>query len=251
MTDVIAWPPVGLTAWELADSFPQSRSVSLIGGNARTSSALRERRIATATVLGRGIDQAGAGYVRMLNRLWHGKPRLTRVQCLSAIWHLAANGLDLRSPSLNWDVGSADLLWSSGESLLWGAGPYVLTGVPGTDAGWPALVVSGLPPSVIVVRPSETVTVRGSTLTTFSRALTVTRSNAAGVATIRLETAIMFAGAVAIGRAEDIVFEAIDQPRAAMPVRGEWAFSWDFREVFADEYPDGWVEVEPWRSAGV
>ncbi|HBR41772.1 MAG TPA: hypothetical protein DD951_10740, partial [Sulfitobacter pontiacus] len=97
MTDVIAWPPFQLTGWELAEVYPQSRSVGLIEGRPRTSSAQRARRVATANITGIGTDQAGAGYVRMLNRMWAGKPNLVRVKCLSSLWYLAGGALNLRN----------------------------------------------------------------------------------------------------------------------------------------------------------
>ena len=114
MTDVIAWPPFDLTGWELAEIYPQSRSVGLIDGRPRTSSAQRARRVATANITGIGKQQAGAGYVRMLNRMWAGRPNLVRVEAHSTLWHMYRGGYDLRNNVLEWTDGGSDLLWTAG-----------------------------------------------------------------------------------------------------------------------------------------
>lgn len=249
MTNVIAWPPFGLTGWELAEVFPQSRSVGLIEGRPRTSSAQRARRVASANVAGYGPDQAGAGYVRMLNRMWAGGPQLVRVQCASSYWGLTGRRANLRSEILEWTDGGAELLWTAGGAgLLWGAGEYAPHGEPSTDGGWHSLTVTGLPPSQIVARPAERITVTDGTTTEAAYALTVARSDATGAATIRTDKpeAFTLSGLVGIGEAENIVFEAVNVPRSIKPLSGDYGFQWDFREVFADEYADGWTEVDPW-----
>ena len=42
------------------------------------------------------------------------------------------------------------------------------------------------------------------------------------------------------------MFEALGVPRAVQGVTGTFGFQWDFREVFEDEYADGWTDVNPW-----
>lgn len=247
MTNVIAWPPFGLTGWELAEVYPQSRSVGLIEGRPRTSSAQRARRVASANVAGYGPDQAGAGYVRMLNRIWAGNPQLVRVQCVP--WGLTGLRNDLRNSILEWTDGGAELLWTEGgTSLLWGDGEYALNGEPATDGTWYGLTVTGLPASRIIARPSERITVTDGTTTEAAFVLRVVRSDAAGAATIYTDKASAFtlSGLVSIGAAENIVFEAVNVPRSIKPLSGDYGFQWDFREVFEDEYSDGWTEVNPW-----
>jgi hypothetical protein len=249
MTDVIAWPPLGVTAWELTEHFPQSRSVGLIQGRARTSSAQRPRRVATAGVRGIGKDLAGAGYIRMMNRLWAGGPHLTRVTCLPTIWHLAQKGLDLTSLPLSWQHASDDLAWSyDGDDLDWYSGKYLTDGVPVTENGWHGLQVSGFPPSTIIARPSQQVAVRFQGAVETAYAMTVVRSDANGDALIRTDRASAFSvtGVVSIGEPEVITFEAVDVPRAVQGLSGDFIYQWDFREVFEDEYPDGWTLVTPW-----
>lgn len=247
--NVIAWPPFQLTGWELADVFPQSRSVGLIEGRARTSSAQRARRVATANISGIGTNLDGAGYVRMLNKQWAGRPNLTRVQCMSSLWYLSRSGQDLRNNILTWTDSGTELLWTdTSTELLWGDGEFALSGEPLTDGDWYGLTVSNLPPSQIIARPSELISVSTNTATETAFVMKTTSSNADGVATIRTDKATAFTldGLVSIGHGEEIVFEAQSVPRSVQGTSGTFGFQWDFREVFADEYAGGFVEVDPW-----
>jgi hypothetical protein len=251
MTDVIAWPPFQLTGWELAEVYPQSRSVGLIEGRPRTSAAQRGRRVATANVTGIGTAKDGAGYVRMLNRQWAGAPNLVRAECLSSLWYRARLGLDLRNNILEWTDGGVDLLWTDGAvDLLWGDGEYATYGVPLVDGPWHSLTVTGLPPNRIVVRPSELISVTDGATTQTAYVMTTARSDASGTAVIRTDKATAFTveGLVSIGQREVIVFEALGVPRAVQGVTGTFGFQWDFREVFEDEYADGWTDVNPWSE---
>lgn len=246
MTNVYAWPPVGLTGWEITKSMPISRSVGIIDGRPRTSSAQRVRRLATAIVSGIGLDAAGAGYIEVLKELMAGGEHLTRMNTAAPIWHLARS--ELKVSILDWTDSGSEMLWSdSGAALDWLDGGH--PGTPTTDDGWPAITVTGLPPDQIVARPSERIVVYiGDSQTApleYARVLAVARSNASGVATIRLMTAISAAGLVGIGQTESIVFEALDMPRAVQPVAQNWVYTWNFREVFLDEYT-AWTELNPW-----
>ena len=78
-----------------------------------------------------------------------------------------------------------------------------------------------------------------------TRALTVVRSDGAGDALIRVRDDLSGTGTVVIGGTESIVFEPVEIPRAVQPAKGDWAYSWSFREVFEAE-TDGFVEVDPW-----
>jgi len=249
MTDVIAWPPFQLTGWELAEVYPQSRSTGLIEGRPRTSSAQRGRRVATANVTGIGTGLDGAGYVRMLNRIWAGKPNLVRVECLSSLWYLAGGGMDLRNNILEWTDEGTDLLWTAGAvDLLWGDGAYALEGTPATDDGWHSLTVSGLPPSRVVARPSELISVDDGTTKETAYVLRTVRSDASGVATIRTDKPAAFTatGLASIGQRESVVFQAQSVPRSVQGATGTFGYQWDFREVFEDESEDGWAEIDPW-----
>jgi len=249
MTDVIAWPPFQLTGWELSEIYPQSRSVGLVEGRARTSSAQRYRRVATANVAGIGTGHDGAGYVRMLNRMWKGAPQLVRVQCLSSLWYLAGAGLDLKNNVLEWSDDGVELLWTAEtSSLLWVDGDYPLAGDPVTDEGWYGLDVVGLPANRTIARPSELISVTDGTTVETAFILNTVQSDATGAATIRTDKpeAFTLSGSVSIGDREDIVFEAVSVPRAVQGLSGSFGFQWDFREVFEDEYADGFTDVDPW-----
>jgi len=248
MTDVIAWPPVSLTGWEITRRDPVSRSVGLIQGARRTSAAQTPRRLATAVVLGRGADQAGAGYVEMLKQQLAGGRHLVRVECTSAVWQLARAEAVFRSAGVDWTASGVSLNWTSGGvDLLWVDGDYALYGNPAADGDWDAISVTGLPPSRIVARPSERIAVTDGLTTEEATVLTVARSDASGAATIRLASAVTLSGRVNIGAAASIVFEARDLPRAVQTVRGRWVYTWEFREAFETEFADGWTEVDPWR----
>lgn len=248
MTDVIAWPPVGLTGWELTRLDPISRSVALIDGRARTSSAQRSRRLATAHVPGRNLDGSGAGYIEMLKEFLEGGRHLVRVECLAPIWHLAARGMNLRNSPMGWTSDGSDMDWLAGNSTLLWSDNLAMYGEPRTQSGWPALRVEGLPKNSLVARPSDRITVTNDAgATEASRVLTVARSDSSGVATIRVRDTFTLSGLVSIGDKESIVFEALEMPRAVQPVTGDWGYEWSFREVFSDEYPDGWTERDPWR----
>ena len=247
MTDVIAWPPVGLTAWEFTRVDPVSRSVGLLDGRPRTSSAQRSRRLATAIVSGMGPDLAGAGYVEMLKEYLAGGRHLVRVECMSPNLQRVSS-LHLKNAHMEWTSSGTAMDWTSdGATMLW-SDNLEMHGVPATDGSWPALTVTGLPASSIVARPSDLITVTDSAgAKETSRVLMVARSDATGAATIRTRDTFTLSGLVSIGDKESIVFEALDMPRAVQPVAGAWGYEWAFREVFADEYPDGWTERDPWH----
>ena len=246
---VFAWPPFQLTGWELAEVYPQSRSVGLIEGRPRTSSAQRGRRVATAHVTGIGTDAAGAGFVRMLNRQWAGQSKLVRVECHSALWHMYRGRNDLRGNVLSWTDGGIDLLWSSGGApIVWGMGDFSLYGIPETDGEWHGLALTGLPPGQIVARPSELISITDGDTIESAYVLTVARSDEAAAAIIRTDKpeAFTMSGLVSLGHAENVVFEAQGVPRAVQGLSGTYGFQWDFIEVFEDEFADGWQEVNPW-----
>jgi hypothetical protein len=257
MTNVIAWPPFGITGWALDEVYPQSRSVGFIEGNPRTSAAQRGRRVSTAIISGIGPDLAGAGYVRMLNRQWEGRPKLVRVECLSSLWFLSKGGLDLQNNLIEWVADGVELLWTDGGfDMIMGDGAYATSGVPVTDDGWHSLSVTGLPPSRIVARPSELISITNKDgVTESGHVLTVVRSDASGAdgktgaAIIRTDRPEAFAledGLVSIGHKESIVFEAVSLPRSVQGLSGDFKYTWEFKEVFEDEYSDGWTEVNPW-----
>ncbi|GAD55495.1 hypothetical protein MBELCI_1547 [Limimaricola cinnabarinus LL-001] len=238
---------MGLTAWELTRSDPVSRSVGLIDGRPRTSSAQRSRRLVTAQVAGIGPDLAGAGYVEMLKDLLAGGANLVRMDCRSVGWHLVPS-LGLQNGVMDWREGAVELVWQAEDGAVMWADGRGMHGAPVVFRGWSALRVEGLPGGMTVARPGDLISITDGAATERSRVMAVTRSDAVGVATIRTRDAFTLSGLVSIGGTESIVFEvAGDMPRAVQPVSANWSYDFSLREVFADEYPDGWTERDPWH----
>ena len=247
MTSVFAWPPVRLLAWELSVEAPISVSRSRLTGARYVSGRGRKRRVATAEPTGRGAYQSGSGYVEMLKDLLAGGEHLVRMRCPSSIWMGAALGRNLRNCYVEVRDDGTPVYLSDGVTPV----KIPLVGQPGTatlDGIWPAIHVTGLPPHTVVARPHELVRVLDPDGNDqMSRVLTVAISDGEGEATIRLQNAVIADEApVSIGGTEEIVFEAVELPRAVQPATGGWSYLWSFREVFPDEYPDGWVEADPW-----
>ncbi|SER49621.1 hypothetical protein SAMN04490244_101262 [Tranquillimonas rosea] len=246
MAKVIAWPPVGLTAWELTRHHPIGRSRSYFGKPSRVSGAGAPRYLATATVTGIGADMASAGYIEMLKDQLGFGSQLVRVPSMAPLWHLHARGRNLVNQLLNWRASGDELLWTAESADMSWSANLEMYGTPTTDDGWPLVQVQGLPAGA-VVRPSEFIVMRDGEGEETRRILTVARADAYGWATIRLDEAFSFGGLVSVGERRDVVFQALNRPRAIQPVSGSWSFEWQFREVFEHEYPGGFTHVDPWR----
>ncbi|WP_422074084.1 hypothetical protein [Tranquillimonas rosea] len=249
MAKVVAWPPVGLTAWELTKHHPIGRSRSYFGKPSRISGAGAARYLATATVTGIGADAASSGYVEMLKDQLGFGPQLVRVPSMAPLWHLHARGRYLVSRILGLTAGGDGWMLTTNTRDTFVSDNLNTYGTPTTDNGWPAVRVEGLPPGA-VIRPSEFIVMRNGedgVADEPRRVLTLARADAFGWATIRLDQAFTFSGLVSIGERRDVVFQALDIPRAVQPVSGSWSFEWRFREVFEHEFSDGFQEVDPWR----
>lgn len=247
MTNVYAFPPVGLTGWAFEWLQPGSKSAGFTGGGMRTSSYQRERRKASAIVTGIGADRNAGGYVENLKRLIAGGEHLFRIECLPPLW---ARGLTDRYQSdlLTWTTGVDDLVWTAGgASMIWGTGEFALRGAPTTDSGWNALTVTGGPPNTLIARPSELITVTDGTSTETSRVLTAATTDGSGNATIRVFDTFTLTGMVSIGGTESIIMRLEEPiPFVAQPSSGHYTYTIDGIEAFADEY-ETLVELDPWR----
>lgn len=243
MTNVYAWPPVGLIGWENHLHQPVSRSVALLQDQQRTSSALRARRMLTAQVNGLSDDATASGYMENLKELLQGGRHLVRLEVESPIWFLRRVRSD--APLGVWRTGGTDGLWrTGGVDGFWSASD--LHGVAGTSGGWPVLTVTGLPPATLVIRPGELVHLYDGATVQTARAMRATVSDGDGAAVIRLMSALTGEGAVSLGGVESLVVQAESLPRSVQTLTGFGAYSWSFTQVFADEFPDGWVELNPW-----
>lgn len=246
--DVYAWPPVSEVAFRISRVDPISTSTSLIDGQPRESRFGRSRRVATQVVDGIGIDAASAGYIETLKYyLRKDGVNLIRMETYGSIWHHARAQLNpsLAQSQLLWTTDGTELTWTTGGvDLNWSA--TNIFGTPTTSGGWPAITVSGLPPSQIVARPDEVISVISGETKETTRTTTVARSNGSGVATIRLREAFTIDGPVIIGDTESIVFRPLALPEAIQPQSGGWQYEWELVEAFEDEYSGGFVEKNPW-----
>lgn len=248
--NVYAWPPVGVTGWEWTEVAPVAVSRSIITGADYTSAAGPRRKLAALNVSALGRGRSGAGYIENLKTLLDGGTHLVRLNSTPVNWWLDAARLQSvrQSQPLTWQSGAVPLAWQSGAApLKWFSGA-VLTGTATTVSGTPALSVAGLPPSQLVARPAEYVTLfvdGGDLVGTTARVLTEARSDASGVAVIKLMSALSGAGRVNIGTSESAVFKAETLPRAMQGIKGDWSYAWSFRQVFSDEV-GGFTEVNPW-----
>lgn len=247
MTNVYAWPPVGLTGWELTQSDPVSKSTGFFDDREYVSSRGRSRRLARAIVTGLGARGNAGGYVENLKRLLAGGEHLVRIEALSSVWFRRGNSPEFMSRLLTWQAAGAELLWTAGGvDLDWGGGAYRMIGSPTTDGGWPALAVTGLPPNRLVARPGQHIVLRTSGAVERGAVLTEARSDAAGAATIRTFETFTLSGRVSIGEPESIMFKALDLPRSLQQMDSDYVYEWSFQEVFADEY-SSLTELDPWR----
>tara|TARA_R110000796_G_scaffold30122_9_gene80757 strand:- start:82 stop:834 length:753 start_codon:yes stop_codon:yes gene_type:complete len=249
VVDVIKWPPVGEVAFELSKVDPVSVSTALIDGQPRFSRYGRSRRVAKTSVSGIGPNASGAGYMEMLKEDLKGGINLVRVITYSSIWHFvrAQSNPALESYKIDWTAAGTNLLWVDGDADLqwWNKS---ITATPTTDGVWPAILVTGLPPNIIVVRPHENISVypnQGDNPQK-TKARRVAMSDSTGTALIRVKDTITNTGQVILGAPEEIVFRPLSLPRSTQPQLGNWQYNWEFVEAFEDEYPEGFVELDPW-----
>lgn len=248
MTDVIAWPPVGLTAWAFSRVDPVSESRGLIVGNTRTSSALPARRTATLVVGANSASGAGAGYMEVLKRLLEGGRHLIRAPHCAMAPRVVINS-SLQNSVLDLVSGATEMNLTDGVDEVW-MPERSYYGSATTSGGFPAIDVVNLPPGEIVARPGDRVVLLGVDGADDQEAwsLDVATSDGSGDATIRLTSAFTGDGPVSIGGASSVVYKVTGGlPEAVQPLTGDFTYTWSLLEVFEDEYSDGWTEVDPWR----
>ncbi|MGV6848553.1 MAG: hypothetical protein ACWA5A_09255 [Marinibacterium sp.] len=251
---VYSFPPVRFVRTSWTEDAPVNLSRSMITGRAYISSALRKRKMARLVVPARAGSHynAGAGYMEILKRLLSGGENLVRLSSPPINWHLDATRMQgtRNADPVNWTDGGDPVNWTDGgDPVTWYEGT-VVDGVSTTDGGWPAVEATGLPPNLLVARPAEFVTVFsgpadlvGETVQVASEAWT----DASGVASIRLMSALPFDGRIDIGTRESAVFRPDAMPTPVQPLRQNWFYDWSFTEVFEDEVDGGFANgVAPW-----
>lgn len=251
MTNVYAWPPVSTLGreWTVEDYVQRTRSMWT--RRVYESTSAPTRRMATVVVSGMSCDMNGAGYVESLKVLLAGK-NLVRLYSPSINHRFLARVDPLRASEIvTWESSGTAVTWDEGgTAITWARGRY-LTGTTGTDAkGFTSIAVSGLLPNTLAARPSEFVTIYEADETPHTvRVVTAATADASGDATLRVFGTLpsITDGRVNIGTQDTAVFRPMGPyPRAVQPPSGDWAYQWDFREVFEAEVDGGFTEVDPW-----
>lgn len=245
MTKVYAWPPVSMIAVSADTEWGVSQSMALFSGRVVTSGFRPARRTVTATPTPVGSASDALGYLDVLKGFIKGGENLVRMDVNSSVWRIAAN--DQYAPTtLTWTDDGDPVSWTdNGDAVTWYSTSFKLVGTTTTDNSWPALSVTGFPANQVVARPSETVVVIGPSGQVSKTVLKTAKSDADGVAIIRVETAFTEGGTVFIGGPESVLFtvstEGTIGQTGAEPTAGEWVF----REAFPADYAS-LQEVDPW-----
>lgn len=254
MTTVYAFPPVRITAhapW--FERAPVNVSRSFFSGARLVSAAQRKRRGTQLTVAGLSGDRDGAGYMENLRILLAGGENLVRLVSRPVNWWMDDAKLQgqRQSQPVAWTTGSDPYVqWDNTGNVTWLTG-QALAGTAITDgAGFPAVSITGAPPNVIIARAGDLLTLFSpvsATTGTSARVMKTARSDGSGAATIRLMSSLSGSGRVNIGTTETAAFELVSMSEPVQPLRGNWSYDLSLSEVFADEVPGGFSEVDPWR----
>lgn len=254
--NVFPWPPVGAIGSEWTESFPVARLRSGLTGRDQMQASQRRRRIATVQVSALAAGRMGAGYCEMLKQLLEGGIHAVRLQSSPINWwldELRRGGSSFGSEPLRWQTAASPLAWRAGPGpnpLLWFSGVVVRGGVPSASGIWGLLPVTGLPPLTMVARPGDFIriyTVGDASVSETARVLKPATTDSAGAVTLKLDRVPTISGGrVNVAGQDEAVFRVDGPlPRVVQPVSGDWSYTWNFREVFADEV-GGFVERTPW-----
>lgn len=244
--NVYPWPPVGAIGAEWTESYPVARLRSALTGRDQMQASQRRRRIATVTVSALAAGRMGAGYSEMLKQLLEGGIHAVRLQSSPINWwldELERRGGAYGSNPLVWRTGSDPLSWRAGagpNALTWYSGVVVTGGVPTAAGAWGMLPVTGLPPSTLVARPGDFIRIYSMadpSVFEVARVLRVATTNMAGDVILKLDRLPTISGGRVNMAGQDEAVFRVDGglPRAVQPVNGDWSYTWNFREVFADE----------------
>ncbi|NEX45182.1 hypothetical protein [Pseudotabrizicola algicola] len=251
---VFAFPPVRFSAhtpW--IERAPVNVSRSFFTGARMVSAAQRPRRETELVVAGLSGDRDGAGYMENLRILLKGGVGLVRLTSRPVNWWLDDVRLRARRQSelVDWTVpDDPSVEWLAGDPVPWLSGRVIYATAITDAAGFPALAITNAPALTVIARPGDLVTLFSPISAesgTTARVMTTARTDDAGAAEIRLMSALSGSGRVNIGTTETAVFEMVSMSDAAQPTKGNWSYNLSFSEVFEDEVPGGFVEVDPWR----
>lgn len=263
MTNVYAWPCVTALGREWTVDHPVSRSRSLITGKEYLSAAQRPRRMAELRVSSLSAGRQGAGYMEALKELLQGGIHAVRLYSFP-VNHRDVIGIKpsafaetvaLRTPDLAGEplrlVTGGD--WTTGENVTLFTGAYyspspVTLTLLSPNNGMGRANVANLPRSRDIAKVGSFVTVFSPDGTSFETRMLLrpVRSTGSGTASIWTDEPFTAAGNAEFNSRDTGVFRPIDIPRAIKPRSGDWEYAWSFRELFADEVSDGFVEVNPW-----
>jgi len=240
--EVIAWPPLGITAYEHTLTRPVQRDTGL-AGEPYLSQSLKTRRTYVARTSGIGGDRFGAGYVEILKHLLDGKLALVSVPTLPRVWMGAVRAMaDRGADQITWVTPPNAVTWSNGATVKW-IDRNQIVAVSGLDrAGFAYIDCTGLPVSQTVAAPGEAVSVAGET----AYVLRPAKSNAEGEARVYL-TSPLPSGNVRIGVIEVRTFEIPEFPRAQQPVNGDFFYEFQMREAFDDDFDTPLEVINPWN----
>lgn len=253
--DVIAWPPVGAVGCEWTAHQPVARLRSALTGRDQMQGSQRKRRLATLQVSALSAGRMGAGYCEMLKDLLVGGVHAVRLRSSPINWHLDEDGRAavLNSFPIGWRTAANPLGWQTvaGQPLIWFDGRVITASGASVASGrWHNLTLTGLPGITLVARPGDFIRayqISNPDMWQVARVVRPAVTNGAGTVTLCLDRAITIPGArVNVAGQDEAVFRVEGAlPRAVQPVGQNWTYTWNFREVFADEV-GGFIEVDPW-----
>lgn len=253
--NVYAWPPVGALSSEWTRVQPKAVTRSMLTGRQQMQASQRERRMATVEISALSAGRSGAGYCEMLKRYLAGGVHAVRLRSPSINWHLdqIQRAALLNSTPLRWTMPPESIGWISGNAdLHWFDGVVVRGGPSAPDPGgaWHILSLTGLPPNRLIVRAGDYLrayVVDNEAVSQVAQVVTDARSREDGTASVRIFSAITLPDArINLAGQDEAVFQVEgDLPRSVQPLGSNWSYTWNLREVFADEV-GGFVEINPW-----
>jgi hypothetical protein len=224
----------------------------MITGAEFVSASQRRRRVASIEVSSRfSPHSAGRGYMVALKRLLQGGVNLVRLHYTQFNWECLDIAQNERAGGfIQWSGPPQDIDWlGPPQEIQWSWGT-ILSFTPTTDGGFPAIEVSGFTPGSLVALPGEYVVIYANNddhVGTSVMVLAPAVTNAGGAAVIRLTDEPPAGSRVSIGGADTGVFRATELPRSSETMAGDFTYSWNFEEVFADEGRGPFEEVDPWN----